>query len=490
MNEPTLSKISAELSEHLIGQKFGKIFALSKFQLAIDFRLSSGKFLFISIEPNAPRVYIIKRKLRDLEKQSKLQLPFVSFLRKRLAHATLDNIKKVENERILSLNMLARDDFGNTQNYDLVIQLTGRSSNLFLLDDRGYILDSLRDTFGSGQELASQYKAPSRDADDKKTEERKIIKQSAVKIFPQGGFETISEALDNFYQEKQRKQTVQAKIQSARARINRELKKKRVLNKNLSKDLIRHGDAAKWKRFGDLLLANISTAKRTADKITVVDYFDETIPTIEIKADRNLSISEAAEKYFKRYTKARNAKAEISKRLEVVDLEIDKLEKKKAELELAIKQNDLEKIESFVGKKKKQKQPSQKGKKDSGSYYREFISTDGFEILVGKRSKDNDYLTFRIAKSLDTWMHAADYPGSHVVIRNPNRKEIPHQTLIEAAQLAAFYSKAKNELKVGVHYTQKKFVNKPKGAAAGLVSLSSFKTILVEPKISATKKSI
>jgi len=86
-------------------------------------------------------------------------------------------------------------------------------------------------------------------------------------------------------------------------------------------------------------------------------------------------------------------------------------------------------------------------------------------------------------------MHAADYPGSHVVIRNPNKKEIPNQTLVEAAQLAAFYSSGRKQVKAAVNYTQKKFVNKPRRAAAGLVSLSSFKTILVEPKIGAVTRS-
>jgi hypothetical protein len=81
-------------------------------------------------------------------------------------------------------------------------------------------------------------------------------------------------------------------------------------------------------------------------------------------------------------------------------------------------------------------------------------------------------------------MHAADYPGSHVVIRSRSRQEeVPHQTLLEAAQLAAFYSQGKKQPKAAVHYTLKKFVNKPKGAAPGLVSLSSFKTLLVEPVV-------
>jgi len=114
---------------------------------------------------------------------------------------------------------------------------------------------------------------------------------------------------------------------------------------------------------------------------------------------------------------------------------------------------------------------------------RRFLSGDGYEIFVGKRSKDNDTLTFRIARSLDTWMHAADYPGSHVVIRNPDRKDIPHSTLVDAARIAAFYSKARGEAKAAVHYTLRKFVHKPKGAKHGLVSLAEFKTIMVEPGI-------
>ncbi len=474
MNEPTLAKITQELSVNLIGQKFGKIFTLAKLQLAIDFRLSGGKYLFISVEPNAPRIYLIKRKLKELEKSSDLQLSFVSFLRKRLAHSVLQELEKIENERILKLKFLAQDDFGKTQVFTLAVQLTGRSSNLFLLDERDFILDSLRETFGEGQENASKYLPPVR-------ENEKARKQD-WETFPQKDFETLSESLDNFYLEKESKQIFQSKAQTAKSNLGKILKKQKRLQKKLILDLKGHGKPERWKRFGDLLLSNVATAKRNGDKFLVIDYFDENTPEIEIKAEENLSVTQAAELYFKKYTKARNANEEISKRLEIVEAEIEKLEAKQEKLEQAIAKKNQEQVESFIGKKKQQKPKSKKSKKDSANVYREFISSDGFEILVGKRSKDNDYLTFRIAKSLDTWLHAADYPGSHVIIRNQNRQEIPHRTLIEAAQLAAFYSKAKSEAKVGVHYTQKKFVNKPKGAAAGLVSLSSFKTLLVEPK--------
>ncbi|MGI8670280.1 MAG: Rqc2 family fibronectin-binding protein [Aridibacter sp.] len=478
MNEPTLQKISAELSDQLIGQKFGKIFPLAKLQMAIDFRLRDGNYLFISVEPNTPRIYLIERRLKELEKQTSGQPSFVSFLRKRLANSVLQNVEKIENERIIKLFFLARNEIGEEENYTLVIQLTGRSSNLFLLDKNDFILDSLRETYGEGQEIANRYSFP----------EKSNLQTKNEKPFSQGEYRTLSEALDDFYLEKEENQKFRSISQSAHAAINKELKKKKHLRKNLLQDLGNHGDAEKWKRFGDLLLANIATAERVGEKVSVIDYFDENIPKVEIEVEVNNSLTEAAEKYFKRYTKARNAKQEISKRLQIVEKEIEKLESKQQKLNVAIEEKDLETIESFVGKRSQQKNKKGKKSADSTSVAREFISSDGFEILVGKRSKDNDYLTFRIAKSLDTWLHAADYPGSHVVIRNPNRQEIPKKTLLEAAQLAAFYSKAKDESKAAVHYTQKKFVNKPKGAAAGLVSLASFKTILVEPKVLGQKE--
>jgi predicted ribosome quality control (RQC) complex YloA/Tae2 family protein len=115
------------------------------------------------------------------------------------------------------------------------------------------------------------------------------------------------------------------------------------------------------------------------------------------------------------------------------------------------------------------------------------LSSDGFEILVGRTANDNDQLTFKIAKPNDVWLHAADYGGSHVVVRNGTRKEIPHRTLTEAAQLAAYFSQAKKNAKADVSYTERKFVSKIKGAKPGLVRLQRFKNIVVEPKESATR---
>ncbi len=481
MNEKTLEKIRAELASALIGQKFGKIFLLSRFQMAIDFRLHDSHYLYINFEPSESRIYLVKRRLRDLEKQSKNQTPFVLFLRKRLANAVLETIEKLAGERILRFSFSARDELGRAENYSLIAQLTGRSANLFLLDKNDFILDAARENSGAGQEIADKYAPPFR---DEKISDGETPRHRDAEIFSQGNFTNLSEALDEHFLNKETEKIFQARATSARSKLNQELTKRQRLVKKLGQDLENHGDAAKWKRFGDLLLANLATAAREGNKVFLTDFFDENAPTIEVEVEENISLTEAAEKFFKRYTKARNAKTEIFKRLEIASREIDNLRLQKERLEAAIAEGDESVLTEISGEKPEKLAVKSKEKQtENFKGARGYKSSDGFEILVGKAAKDNDFLTFRIAKSADLWMHAADYPGSHVVVKNPNRQEIPQKTLLEAAQIAAFFSHAREQPKVAVHYTQKKFVNKPKGASAGLVSLASFKTILVEPKV-------
>lgn len=271
---------------------------------------------------------------------------------------------------------------------------------------------------------------------------------------------------------------------AARRRQQSLITKRTKLIANLRSDLEKHGDPERWKRYGDLLLANVNTAMRRGDRVTVTDYFDSAAPTIEIEGEPNKTISEIAEGYFRRYAKARNGLKVIDERMAVAESAIKTAMARIAEIERAVEAGDEEFLTSLTKPKPKPVATRQAKKKEKAfKGARRFVSSDGFEVLVGKKATDNDYLTFRIARSLDLWLHAADYPGSHVVVRNQNKREIPSRTLLEAAQVAAFYSDAREQPKAAVSYTQKKFVNKPRRSAPGLVSLASFKTILVEPKV-------
>ena len=477
MDLATVTAIQRELERELVDGRLGKIFQLSKTDLAIDFRLNGSNYLFISVQPGRPRTYLISRRLRDLEKASINPSSFALVLRKRLSGARVSAIYQLDGERVLLIDLDADDEVDGRHRYTIAIQLTGASANIFLLDSAGSIVETLRQTRGSGQQVGERYSPPERRsstppaADSGAVEHRNLSKRL--------------DAEDRGLSETERFRSIAS---SARGRLKREISKRRKLIERLHDDLANHGDAERWKRFGDLLLANVATARRVggSGSVIVTDYFDASAPEIAIEIDETDSLTEAAEKYFRRYTKARNAGTEIATRLEQVQKELEHLETEAERLESAITNEDEAAVTRFAGASADSRTAKQK-KVETLSGVRTFVSSDKIEILVGKKAKDNDFLTFRVAKSLDTWMHAADYPGSHVVVRNPNRKEIPQRTLLEAAQLAAFYSQGKSQPKAAVHYTQKKFVNKPKGAAPGLVSLASFKTLLVEPKIGEAK---
>ncbi|HLM56501.1 MAG TPA: NFACT RNA binding domain-containing protein, partial [Pyrinomonadaceae bacterium] len=253
-----------------------------------------------------------------------------------------------------------------------------------------------------------------------------------------------------------------------------------------------HGDADEHKKLGDLLLANLGTAERRGSTVRILDFYAEDAPPLELEIEEQKSLQEEAASRFARYTKAKRAAREINERLAGVRTELDSLEARRAELERIIEERDEEALAALAGDDKgarggRQTKGTPRGKSQKKAPeglqgIRRYRSSDGHEILVGRGPRENDQLTFRVARSYDTWLHAADYPGSHVVVRARSRDEqVPHRTLVEAARLAANFSKARKDSKVAVNYTQRKFISKPKGAAPGLVYLSSFRTLLVEP---------
>lgn len=474
VNDATLKELIRELAVDLADARFGRVFLLGRNSLAIDLRLRDGRFLFISADPRSPRLYLIRRKMKELEKTSRQETSFAASLRKSLAGAEAVSVSKLEEDRVVNIRFRRFSELEGEAEGSLVIQLTGRSANVFLLDGDGRITDSLKPGSGAGQEAGEKYLPP----------ERPAGVTSKDNVFDSSGYDSMSEALDEHFLKLDAETRFRQAFKNSESRLKGELRKLTRLRKALENDLRSHGDREKWKKYGDLLLANAAAAERDGGEFVVTDYFTEDAPEIRIPADPRHSVSEAAERYFRKYSKARNAEQAINQRLAEVRSEEAVVEEKLKDLREAFERRDENSIIELSPPKQaepEKKRADKKQKEYSG--VRRFRSRDGFEILVGKKSKDNDHLTFRIAGSLDTWMHAADYPGSHVVIRNPGRKEIPPGTLNDAARLAAFYSKARGESKAAVHYTLKKFVHKPKGARPGLVSLADFKTLMVEPGV-------
>jgi predicted ribosome quality control (RQC) complex YloA/Tae2 family protein len=298
-------------------------------------------------------------------------------------------------------------------------------------------------------------------------------------------FASVNEAADHYFTLLDERRRFFALKQKLNSHLSSQLKKRRALAGNLKRELEGFSNGESHQRYGELLLANLHQVEKTDGGFLVADFYDQAQPVIEIPAANQPSAQEAAEHYFKLARKARHGVEAINARLPQIENEIEVLEKQLAQLAAITTAGALN---SFAAQfKSVAPQPAQApppGKKSKGeklSGMRRYRSSDGYEILVGRTDRDNDHLTFRIAKSSDLWFHAADYPGSHVVLRNPQRKAVPSRSITEAAQLAAKFSQARAAARVAVNYCERKFVTRMKGFAPGRVRLSSFKTVMVEP---------
>ena len=469
MHQETLTRVVAELATILTGRFAGRISQLSPSALVIDFGVREAGYLLLSVAPSDPRLHLIRRSARSLQQSSIQPGQFAQALRSTIGGGHLTSISKDAGERVVRFSFSVTDELGESHTRVLIAQLTGRSANLYLLDSGGLITHSLRQPKGEGQQLGETYQPPPQTGD---AAQQEIINFADTT--------SISEALDKHYQREEKQNQIDALVKEISTKFRKDISRLKKLKANLLKDLAGHGNPDDHKRLGDLLLANISTNERTADKVLLKDYYAEGEPTIEVEIDEGKSLQEAAAESFSRYGKSRRAIDEIGSRLVQIDEQLQRLEAKQARLDQAIAGGNEEELRTFEGAKPA---PVTRDKKATARLpgMRHYRSSDGYEVIVGRAARDNDTLTFRVARPNDLWLHAGDYPGSHVVVRNSSRKDIPHRTIIEAAQLAAKFSQAGEDSKVNVHYTQRKFLSKPKGAAPGLVRMSTFRSITVAP---------
>jgi predicted ribosome quality control (RQC) complex YloA/Tae2 family protein len=307
-----------------------------------------------------------------------------------------------------------------------------------------------------------------------------------VEGFVRNEFASLSEAADAYAGLRERQETLRNEYNQTRQMLAQAIKRYETTLVALHRDHARFEEPERLKRYGDLLLANLATAHVSGSMARVIDYYDADQSEIDIEVAENKPLQQTASDYFSRYQKAQRALVAINEREQQITTRLAPLKQLCASLETSATSEQISQtravVERALGiKRKAERGAEKKAKKKSATTGRHFRTSDGFEVLVGKSDRENDELTFRTAKPADIWLHAADYPGSHVVIRNPARAEVPQRSIAEAAALAAFYSQAKREARAAVHYTQRKFISKPPRARPGLVRMSSFKTIMVEP---------
>ena len=302
-------------------------------------------------------------------------------------------------------------------------------------------------------------------------------------------YDSFSRLLDDFYEKREQTERAKQKGQdllktaaTAASRIRRKLAAQ-------EKELLDCRDRDKWRVYGELITANLYRMERGMGRLTAQNYYDPDCAEVDIPLDVRLSPQENAARYFKKYTKAKTAERYLTDQMEKGRAELVYLESVQQELALAESEQDFNDIRSELadggylrrgggGKKAAFQRPSKP---------REFRSSAGLRILVGRNNRQNDRLTAKDAEKWDIWLHTQKIHGSHVILCTGGAAP-DEQSLLEAASLAAYFSQAQDSTKVPVDYTPVKYVKKPAGAKPGMVVYTTYNTVLADPSAELMKR--
>ena len=301
-------------------------------------------------------------------------------------------------------------------------------------------------------------------------------------------YDSFSHLLDDFYEKREQAERVKQKgrdllktATTARDRVRRKLAaQEKELTACLDRDHLRI--------CGELITANLYRMERGQSRLTAQNYYDENCADMDIPLDVRLSPQENAARYFKQYAKAKTAEKYLTAQLQRGGEELQYLESVLQELAQAESEQDFNDIRTELTdggylRGRGKKQPGfQRASKP-----REFRSSAGLRILVGRNNRQNDRLTTKDADKRDIWLHTRKIHGSHVILCTGGA-EPDEQSLMEAASLAAYFSQAQGSTKVPVDYTPVKFVKKPAGAKPGMVVYTTYQTMLADPDEELVKR--
>ena len=299
-------------------------------------------------------------------------------------------------------------------------------------------------------------------------------------------WEDFSSLLDEFYEERDRQDRMRVKAQDLlRLLANASERLSRKINLQRG-ELARSEDREHLRVCGDLINANLYRIERGSAFADLENFYDEN-RLMRVKLDPALNATQNAQKYYKEYRKAKTAQqvlgeqiAQAEQELLYVDSVFDCLSRAQSESELNEIRQELREEGYLKAVRDKRKPPAPLAPL-------EFVSSEGFRILVGRNNRQNDKLTLKQANNNDIWLHTKNIPGSHTIIVTGGRQP-GDATLKEAAMLAAYHSRAKDSSQVPVDYTQVRYVSKPQGAKPGMAISVHYQTLFVTPQHEQTEK--
>ena len=293
--------------------------------------------------------------------------------------------------------------------------------------------------------------------------------------------ESFSGLLDMYYTVRDRKDAMRQKSQAVRKTVSnlcQRLTRKIAIQE---KELTATYDRERLRQLGDILMANLHAMEKGQTKVRCMDFYDENMGEIDIPLSPTLSPQQNAAKYYKDYTRMKNAENELQKQLSLGRVELSYLQSVLDELNRAETEQELEEIRRELQDGGYLKADSaRKRVKQAKLAPMRFESTDGYPIYVGRNNRQNDELTFKMARKDDLWLHASKVHGSHVIIACAGATP-PDNTITQAAQLAAYYAETNGGQNIAVDMTPVKQVKKIPNGKPGMVIYHSYKTVIANP---------
>lgn len=532
-----LHHLTKELQDELLYGRIQKVNQPFEHELVLTIRNNRKNYkLLLSAHPVFGRLQITKTDFQNPQTPN----TFTMIMRKYLQGAVIENITQIENDRVLEIAFSNKNEIGDNIKVTLVVEIMGKHSNIILIDKaESKIIESIKHIGFSQNSYrtilpGSTYIAPpktdaknpftvsdeklfeilqtedlaprhlqklfqglGRDtaenlaaqlSDDKLKQFRAFFarpvqpnmtdKSFAAVPFNNSGqtFDSLSELLDVFYQDKAERDRVNQQSSDLIHRVQTELDKNIKKLAKQEKELAATENAEEFRQKGELLTTYLSMVPNNQDQVELDNYY--TNKKITIALDKSLTPNQNAQRYFKKYQKLKEAVKHLTGLIEETKHTITYLESVETALSHA-SISDIEDIREelvetgFV--KRRTRDKHHKRKKPE-----QYLASDGKTIImVGRNNLQNDELTFKMAKKGELWFHAKDIPGSHVLIKdNLNPSD---EVKTDAAELAAYYSKARLSNLIQVDMIEAKKLNKPTGAKPGFVTYTGQKTLRVTP---------
>ena len=390
--------------------------------------------------------------------------PFTRAVRQALRNVPLAEIGLVGDDRVAEL-VFGRADAPAGR---LVAELTGRSSNLYLVSGDGRVLASIRPAAKAERSLApgNPYLPPP---------PRPPSLEPGADRFPDAA--PPSEAIERFYAAAEAEERTRVFRSALTAYIRTTRKRTERLLANLEGDVASDTDPEQLRLFGELLKFNLHDLPLRRDRVSLVNLFDPEAPVVEVPLQSSLSPRQNMERYFHRYKRLTAARQQAAERLLEGRRRLDALGVAAVATQAATTLEELERVADDVGFRRAAEPSKRRPHRAEGPH--RFRSAEGLDILVGRSAAENSELTFHLARGNDLWLHVEGYTGSHVVVRVPKGKTVPKESLLDAATLAVHFSQLRRAGGGPVAYCACKYVTRPRGASPGQALYSQSKTLHV-----------